>query len=184
MTRQDGQRPRRSLGLSRPVHAPKAPVIGFVGQVVILAGSILEPLPVQDAHVATPVLDQPGLLEHAGRDRDRGASGYLCPRRGGPLWELLDGHVRAFECRIGDRFSQAELWIEHSAARNRAPLMAARTVVEHAALARHLADMAEGRGDTDVAARLNEEARNEDRVYAQVRAALAGLPEAELDATA
>jgi len=110
-----------------------------------------------------------------------GASGYVCPRCGGPLREQYDGGSPAFECRIGDRTSQAELWIEHSAARNRALLWAARALAEHSALARHLAEMAVGRGDALVSARLEEEARDEDRLYAEVRAALAGLPGAGLN---
>jgi two-component system chemotaxis response regulator CheB len=81
-----------------------------------------------------------------------------------------------FECRIGDRLSEAEMWIEHSKARNQAQLTAARSLAENAALARRLATSAEARGDTTVAVRLEEEAQEEDRLYAQVRAMVEGLP--------
>jgi hypothetical protein len=113
-----------------------------------------------------------------------GTSGFVCPRCGGAIWERRDGDSTAFECRIGDRFSEAEMWIEHCTARNRALLTAARALAENAALARRLAASAERRGDTGVAARLVEEAREEDRLYEQVRAALEGLPQAQPDGAA
>ena len=107
----------------------------------------------------------------------------MCPRCGGSLWERRDGTSASYECRIGDRFSEAEVWIEHSVARNQALLTAARALAENAALARHIASSAEARGDTAVAARLEDEAQEEDRLYAQVRAMLEGLPEAAADGT-
>jgi two-component system, chemotaxis family, protein-glutamate methylesterase/glutaminase len=113
-----------------------------------------------------------------------GASGFVCPRCGGAIWEHDDSGSGSFECRIGDRFSEAEMWIAHSVARNRALLAASRALAEHAALARQLAGSAERRGDIGVAARLQEEASEEDRLYAQVRAMTEGLSEHDLDGTA
>src|SRR3954470_7659846 len=106
-----------------------------------------------------------------------GASGFVCPRCGGAIWEHGDGGSDAYECRIGDRFSEAEMWIAHSVARNRALLTAARALAEHAALARRWAASAENRGDSGVAARLHEEASEEARLYAEVRAMTEGLSE-------
>lgn len=117
-------------------------------------------------------------------DRDGGASGFICPRCGGTVWERGEGASKTFECRIGDRFSEAEMWIEHSVARNQALLKAARFLAEHAALARRIAASADRRGDTGVAVRLEVEAREEDRLYAQVRAMTDGLPEAPAEGTA
>ena len=109
------------------------------------------------------------------------ASGFVCPRCGGAIWEHDTGDSVSFECRIGDRFSEAEMWIAHSVVRNRALLTAARALAENAALARRIAASAERRGDGDVAARLEVEAQEEDRLYGQVRAMLDGLSEADLD---
>jgi two-component system chemotaxis response regulator CheB len=109
------------------------------------------------------------------------ASGFMCPRCGGALWERRNGTATAYECRIGDRLSEADLWIEHSVTRNQALLTAARALAENAALARHIASSAQTRGDTAVAARMEREAREEDRLYAQVQAMLEGLPEPETD---
>jgi len=110
-----------------------------------------------------------------------GASGFVCPRCGGALWKRDERGSVSFACRIGDRFTEAEMWIAHSVARNRALLAAARALAEHAALARRLAESADRRGDTAVAARLHEEAREEDRLYAQVRAMTEGLSEHDPD---
>jgi two-component system chemotaxis response regulator CheB len=105
------------------------------------------------------------------------ASGCMCPPCGGSLWEQRDGTSRAYESRIGDRFSEAEVWIEQSVTRNQALLTAARALAENAALARHIAASAAVRGDITVAVRLEAEAQEEDRLYAQIRTMLEGLPE-------
>jgi two-component system chemotaxis response regulator CheB len=117
------------------------------------------------------------------RGHEPGASGYTCPRCGGALWEHADAGSISFECRIGDRFSDADLWIEHSVARNQALLTALRMLAEHAALARELASSAGRRGDSAVAARLEDEALEEDRLTEQVRAMLDGLASPDPDTT-
>lgn len=119
-------------------------------------------------------------MRHADDHPTNGASGFMCPRCGGALWERSQGTSVSYECRIGDRFSEADVWIEHSVTRNQALLTAARALAENAALARRIASSAEARGDTAVAVRLEEEAREEDRLYAQVRAMLEGLPEPDM----
>jgi len=62
-------------------------------------------------------------------------------------------------------------------------LTAACAPAENAPLARRTAPAAEARGDTAAAARLEAEAQEEDRLYAQVRAMLEGLPEVGVDGT-
>jgi hypothetical protein len=121
--------------------------------------------------------------DHRPTELTGGTSGFVCPRCGGAIWEHDDGGSCSFECRIGDRFTEAEMWIAHSVARNQSLLSAARSLAEHAALARRLAESAERRGDTSVAARLREEASDEDRLYIQVRAMTEGLSESDLDGT-
>jgi hypothetical protein len=103
--------------------------------------------------------------------RADGASGFVCPHRGGALWGHDERDSASLECRIGDRFTEAEMWIAPSVARNRALLSTARVLAEHAALARRLVESAERGDDTTVGAPLHEEAR----VYAQVRAMTEGL---------
>lgn len=108
-------------------------------------------------------------------DPEGHASGFICPLCGGALWERPEREEARFQCRIGDAFSALELWIEHCAARNRALKTAARELAENAALARHLAGWARGRGDEAMAARLDDEAAAEDTAYEQVQTMLDGL---------
>lgn len=107
--------------------------------------------------------------------QEAGASGFVCPRCGGALWEHPEREASTFACRIGDTFSALELWIEHCTARNRALRAAARELAENAALARHLASWARERGDAQMARRLEQEAAFEEEAYDQVRAMLDGL---------
>ena len=104
----------------------------------------------------------------------QGASGFICPRCGGALWERPEREA-SFECRIGDAFAALELWVEHCDTRNQALRVAARALAENAALARHLATWARDRGDAVTMQRLQEEAASEDAAYAQIWAMLAGL---------
>jgi hypothetical protein len=104
-----------------------------------------------------------------------GASGFVCPRCGGALWEHAEREGAEFECRIGDAFSALELWIEHCTVRNQAVRVAARELAENAALARHLATWARNRGDEPMAIRLDEEATFEDEAYTHVHTLLEGL---------
>lgn len=116
-----------------------------------------------------------------------GASGFVCPECGGALWERADGQSQSFtppgaadlgfQCRIGHRFEAAQLWIEHSAARNRALKYAARALAENAALARRLAVWTREQGNAEAAVQLEREAAEEDRLYEQVRHMVDGLPE-------
>jgi len=91
-------------------------------------------------------------------------TGYICPQCGGALSQRTDGDGSgAYRCRIGHAFTAAEVWIEHCAMRNRALGAAARALAENADLARALAEQARAVGDGALAARLEDEARAEER---------------------
>jgi hypothetical protein len=120
-------------------------------------------------------------MEQANGHRTNAAGGFICPQCGGSRWEQRHPTSPAYEYRIGDRFSEADVWIEQSITRNQALRAASRALAENAALARHIAVSAAARGDTTVAVRLEDEAQEEDRLYAQVRAMLEGLPDASVD---
>lgn len=104
------------------------------------------------------------------------ASGFTCPHCGGALWARRDVSSVTYECRIGDGSSASDVWIKHSLARHQARLTAARVLTENAALAWRVASSAGDRGDTAMAVRLEQEAQEEGRLFAQVRAMLEGLP--------
>jgi two-component system chemotaxis response regulator CheB len=108
--------------------------------------------------------------------QDGTASGFVCPACGGALWEHRAGDDPRFECRIGDAFSAAELWIEHCAARNKALRHAARALAENAALARKLAEWTRARGNEAAARQLEEEAADNHRLGEEVGRMLEGRP--------
>ena len=112
-------------------------------------------------------------------------TGYICPRCGGALSQQTNGNVAGkYRCRIGHDFTPAEVWIEHCAMRNRALGAAARVLAENADLARALGEQATALGNAGLAARLEEEARSEERYIGQILGMLeeigAGDPEADL----
>jgi two-component system chemotaxis response regulator CheB len=112
-------------------------------------------------------------------------TGYICPQCGGALSQQTHGSVPGkYRCRIGHAFTSAEVWIKHCAMRNRALGAAARVLAENADLARALADQATVLGNAALAARLEEEARSEERYIGQILEMLeeigAGDPEADL----
>jgi two-component system chemotaxis response regulator CheB len=108
--------------------------------------------------------------------RDGPSSGFVCPGCGGALWEAGTSDGLRFECRIGDAYSAAELWIEHCAARNTALKRAQRALAENAALARKLAEWTRARGNEAAARRLEEEAADNHRLGEQVGRMLEELP--------
>jgi hypothetical protein len=84
--------------------------------------------------------------------------------------------VPACSC-VGDRYAQAQPWIDHCGERNRALIKRTRAPSENAALTRGLAVLAHECSDTLVGLRLEDEAQEEDRLYGLVKAMVEGLPE-------
>ena len=96
-------------------------------------------------------------------------TGYICPACGGALWKRKgtngthgDGKAE-YRCRIGHAFTPAQLWIETCAMRNRALGAAARAVAETVDLARALTAEARAAGNQALVARLEDEARSDER---------------------
>jgi two-component system chemotaxis response regulator CheB len=115
------------------------------------------------------------------QDRSDELTGYICPPCGGPLWKHTNGHLTAdtgqsdYQCRIGHRFTPAELWVQACLARNRAVATAARAVAENVDLARALAAEARAAGNPPLAARLEDEAESEERYVGNLLGMLEGL---------
>jgi two-component system, chemotaxis family, protein-glutamate methylesterase/glutaminase len=69
------------------------------------------------------------------------ASGFTCPECQGSLWELRDGDLARFECRVGHAYS-SESFLEHQAEAVEAALWSAINLQrERAATFEHLADL-------------------------------------------
>ena len=114
---------------------------------------------------------------------DSGATGFVCPRCGGALWKIDESGVPRFDCRIGDAFSAAELWMEHCAKRNTALRWAERVLAENAALARSLAEFVHTQGNQAAERGLLQEADADDARSQEIGRMLDGVsPTATLSA--
>jgi two-component system, chemotaxis family, protein-glutamate methylesterase/glutaminase len=91
--------------------------------------------------------------EHPGRP-----SGFSCPDCNGVLWEIQDGELQRFRCRVGHAWSPESLLTQQSEGLEAALWIALRSLEERAALARRLAEAARRRGHTITASHFEEQA--------------------------
>ena len=87
------------------------------------------------------------------------ASGFTCPDCHGALWELRDGELMRFRCRVGHTFSPDSLLEGQREALERALWMATRGMEERAALVRQLGQRMRERGVLSTATRFDERAQ-------------------------
>jgi two-component system, chemotaxis family, protein-glutamate methylesterase/glutaminase len=99
-------------------------------------------------------------------------SGFSCPECKGALWELRDGKLTRFRCRVGHAYSSETLLDEQAAGLETALWTAFRALEERAALARRLLDRAKAGGHNYAVTRFAEQARDAEERAAVVRQAL------------
>ena len=85
-------------------------------------------------------------------------SGFSCPDCNGVLWQIQDGGLERYRCRVGHAWSPESLLTQQSEALEAALWIALRTLEERAALARRLAEPARRRGYSITATRFEEQA--------------------------
>jgi two-component system chemotaxis response regulator CheB len=85
-------------------------------------------------------------------------SGFSCPDCNGVLWQIQDGGLERYRCRVGHAWSPESLLTQQSEALEAALWVALRSLEERAALARRLAEPARDRGHRITAARFGEQA--------------------------
>jgi two-component system chemotaxis response regulator CheB len=94
-----------------------------------------------------------GEAEGGRRERDEAAypdeadgkpSVFACPECHGVLWEIDDGKLLRFECRVGHSYTAASLKEEMNSATEAALWAAVRALEEKAAMSRRLANTASG----------------------------------------
>jgi two-component system chemotaxis response regulator CheB len=85
-------------------------------------------------------------------------TGFTCPECHGVLWEMQDGGMIRFRCRVGHAFSPDSLLAEQSQSLEDVLWTALRALEESAALAARLQDRAQGRGHSLAARRFGDQA--------------------------
>jgi two-component system chemotaxis response regulator CheB len=83
-----------------------------------------------------------------------------CPECGGTLWEVQDGELIRFRCRVGHAFTAQTLLAEQSDQLEDAFWVALRALEESASLAQRMADRARLRNQPHVATTFQEQAEN------------------------
>jgi two-component system, chemotaxis family, protein-glutamate methylesterase/glutaminase len=96
-------------------------------------------------------------------------SAFSCPDCNGVLWELHDGDLIRFRCRVGHAWSPESLLSEQREQLEAALWIALRSLEERASLARRLGGPARQRGHRITAARFEEQARESDQAAELVR---------------
>lgn len=99
-------------------------------------------------------------------------SGYTCPECHGALWEVEEGDMARFRCRVGHAYSPDSLLASQSQGLEDALWIALRALEESAALARRLAERAGERGHDLAASRFQEQSDDARQRAAIVRRAL------------
>jgi two-component system chemotaxis response regulator CheB len=85
-------------------------------------------------------------------------SGLTCPECHGPLWEIEDGELIRYRCRVGHAYSQQTIMIEQALAVERALWSGLRALEENATLSRRLAKRAADQHAMHSAQRFTERA--------------------------
>lgn len=97
---------------------------------------------------------------------------FGCPDCGGTLWELREGNLVRFRCRVGHAWTSEALLARQAETLDDALWTALRALEESASLSRQLADRARSRGHERLASRMADHAELAERRASTVRRVL------------
>ena len=116
-----------------------------------------------------PMMDDDAMSQH---ERPGRPSGLSCPDCNGVLWEIHDGDLVRYRCRVGHAWSSESLFGERAQQLEAALWMALRGLEEKAALARKMGERAEERNSPLTAVRFAEQADESSRAASLIRSML------------
>jgi two-component system chemotaxis response regulator CheB len=125
--------------------------------------------PLMDLEVDMALLDEEAFHPD---DRPGRPSGFSCPDCNGVLWEIHDGELVRYRCRVGHAWSAESLLGEQAEQLDGALWMALRGLEEKAALARAMGERAHDRSNVLSAARFLEQADDATRAASVIRSML------------
>jgi two-component system chemotaxis response regulator CheB len=116
-----------------------------------------------------------------GDDRPGAITGFTCPECSGTLWELREGELTRFECRVGHAYSTESLLSAHGASVEAGLWAASRALYEKAALSKRLALRLQSGGSTRSAKRFEEQSREARKMADELRSLIAALSPSDVD---
>jgi two-component system, chemotaxis family, protein-glutamate methylesterase/glutaminase len=116
------------------------------------------------------------------KDHPGTPSGFACPDCGGALWEIRDGELVRFRCRVGHAYTANGLLAEQSEALETALWTALRALEERSALAIRVAERVRARGNDRTATKFEEQAQQSRQRAAMLRQILLSEPRTDVDA--
>ena len=182
------QDPNEALFSSMPRSAMENVAVDYVQPLAEMAVTIIrlasapasqeETLPVAD-NAATQRLETETEIaaldmEAIESPRDGHPSVFSCPDCHGVLWEVQEGRLTRYRCRVGHAFSPVSLLAAQSATLEEALWVALRALEENAAMADKMSERADGRGHTLAGVRFGEQAADSRQRAAIIREALIG----------
>lgn len=106
-------------------------------------------------------------------------SGFTCPECHGALWEIQEGDVLRYRCRVGHGYTAEAMLAEQGRDVEAALWIAFRALRERAALCRRMGQRMTDRGQHVLAARQHEDAADAERRASLLRQVLLRGPESE-----
>ena len=116
-----------------------------------------------------------------GEDNPGAPSAYSCPECNGVLWEVREGEVVRFRCRVGHAYTLKSLGTAKSEALEGALWTALRSLEERASLEKRLADSAREQNHVMTAERFDQSSGEKQKQAQVIRDMLVGTQEPEVE---